>query len=117
MTRFLMIPLMFIMVACTVPGTTVEPQTPNERLVVLESSYNGALLTVNNMIATGVINPGNVDEVVALMKQAKAAVDAARVSIKAGDPNATDVLSIADAMILQLVLYLQQRTPQPGTPS
>ena len=113
MRKYFAIPLLLLVVACAQLPGTVAPETANERLVTLEYSYRGALTTVNSLIATGVINPTNVDKVKPLIQQAAAAVDAARVAIKSDAPNATQLTNVANQVVLQLILYLQAQEPKP----
>lgn len=114
MSRYLIFPIMLFLTACANPftGEKVTPETPNQRLLVLEYSYQGALKTVDQLITNGIINSSNAEKVQQLVSQADNAVKAARSSVNTGGTDAIQAINIANSLVLQLITYLQTQQPE-----
>lgn len=89
--------------ACAHP----KPETPEQRMIAAEISYQGALETVNRLIDAGLINESNAAEVQAGRESAKSALDAARRAFDAGLPTSTTLIGSANSAVLALVNRLE----------
>lgn len=100
-----------VLAACAQIGGTaqVDPKTPNERLVVLEFSYQAALNTVDALVTSGTIRGDTAAQTAELVKQAGASVRAARAAIKLGGADTTQVLTFANSLLAELIKFLNEQ--------
>lgn len=90
-------------------GAGGQPQTPRETLVTLEYSYQAALLTVENLVDTGRIKGDDAQKAATLVTNAKQAMGSARVAVLSGQPNSLALVTAANSIVTQLVLFLESK--------
>lgn len=93
--------------ACSAIGINAE--TPKEKLVVLEYSYQGALKTILVLVNQGLIKKSDIPKISGLIDQAGDSVAAARMAVKMGASNIEQSILLATSLITQLIAYLESK--------
>ena len=108
MNKFFLIPTLLLVLVGAACTTTTDADTPREKLVVLEYSYQAALKTVSSMVDTGIIVGDKATKASELLEQASIAMKTARSVLLSGDDaGATQYIVLANAAVAQLITYLQ----------
>lgn len=85
-----------------------QPQTPNERLLALETDYGAALRAVEKAVDGGILVGQRAQQAAAIVRELDTAMQTARVAVAAGD-NTIAALNAANAVILRLHAHLAER--------
>jgi hypothetical protein len=87
---------------------TAVPQTARQQLAVAEYAFQAALKAVNAQVDAGAIKGDAAKNVSTALGVAKAALDAARVAVRAGNTNAPTLIAAASAAVADLVALVPQ---------
>ena len=85
----------------------INPQTPRQRLVVIEYSYQLALKEIAELADRGLLNGDKAGAAIALVQKAGAALEVARNAL--GSSEEQTALETANSIIADLIEYLQKR--------
>lgn len=69
--------VVFSLGACTLPGG-IAPETPREKLLVAETTYQVVLLQVKSLVANGIVKPGSsvATSLIQVLNETRFALDA-----------------------------------------
>ena len=98
MKRLALVFLLLVVPACA----SIDAETPEQKLVVAETSFQAALVTITRLADAGMITTDNAREVQAGREAAFSALQAARTSFDAGLPTAGALIGAANAAVLNL---------------
>ena len=101
--------LVFILVFLSACQTLPDIDTPNKRVALLLYSYQAALKTVDTMVTAGTIRGEQAAAVDEIIGRVSVAVKAAQIAIKAGAHNTTQLITTANALIIELIIYLKSK--------
>ena len=105
MKRLLALIILPVISGCALLGD-IQIETPEERLVVLEYSYQAALKTVDRLVSTGIIKGEDAVRVAEIIEAASEGIKAARIAVFAQSSDAITFIVVANTLIFQLVEYL-----------
>jgi hypothetical protein len=91
-----------------VTGQDLNAQTPAQKLLAVEYGYAGALLTMTNLVDTGVIKSADVPILQELIHSASSSIDAAETAVKNGQ-DSTSLISAAQVALTRLLTYLETK--------
>jgi hypothetical protein len=102
----------FCLMFAGMPGCNASPQAQIDRAEVL---YGATVGETNDLYEEGVISPKTQLEVISpTRKQARKALDAAKASVKLGDPGWKILLDTANGALLELQKYRTKSTTRPS---